>query len=116
MSGHASYWTDDDTGLTVTVRPLENGRCSLLFYREDMQVSINSTRRSLITASLGARSHFASPDGACEFLRIGDRVRVKVQQWRGPYAEMDLDRSTFQSAIKKLEELEKPPRTEIKLL
>jgi len=113
--GHFSPMTDNETGLTVTVRPLDHGRCCLTFEGTDLHVAINSSRRSFITASLGARSHFASIEGACEFIRIGDKVRVKVQQWRGPFAEMDVDRLEFQTAIKALADSEDKTRPEIKL-
>ena len=115
MSGDTSLWTDDETGLTVTVRPLDRGRCTMRFHSDDIEVTICSTRRSLVTAALGARSHFASTEGACEFIRIGDRLRVKVQQWRGMAAEMDIDRISFQTAVRKLEDAQSRVAREIKL-
>ena len=109
-------WTNPEGDLTVTAKAMGHGRCCLECRFEDVQVTICSSIKAFRCASLGPRCHFASTDGACEIMQKEETVTLKVQQWRGPSAVIEIDRDTFLIGLQNLEQIEAVPQKEIKLL
>src|SRR2546423_1321485 len=97
-----TLWSDQESGQEIVLSGSENGRCCIQFHLEELAVTISSPCSSLISACLGARSHFASPEGSCEFIRHGDTVVLRVQQWRGPQATVELEQAKLEFALRSL--------------
>ena len=104
-------WKDEETGSSVQAKSCGRGRCALEFHLTDVLVSIQSSKNAFISASVGPRTHFASPDGACEFARQGNKLKVTVQQWRGGKEQIEIDRTSFEHALRSLTDVDGPTIT-----
>src|SRR5579885_1490042 len=101
MDGSISLW-DGDNGYRVIVSAEGRKTCCLEFHLEDLDVTIRSSKGSLLNACLGARFHFASTKGSCEMDHEGDRMHIVVQQWRGSKASIDISPIEFERALRDL--------------
>ncbi len=76
-------WIDPLTNESISATLDAQGKCLLRFDLSDMSLSIALTRDSICAVLLGAKIHFASPEGACELRLIGEEVEIRVRQWQG---------------------------------
>ena len=113
MDGSILLWNDDN-GYSILVKETGRKLCCLEFHLEDLDVTICSSKGSFLNACLGARFHFASEEGSCEFDHQGDTMRIVVQQWRGPKASVEVSPLEFERAIRELS-IEKPDPKDVKL-
>ena len=110
MNGPVELWNDSERGGYIQAVSSGHGNCVIQFHLPDAIVAIASTRNRFLSASVGgqARTHFASAEGACEVSRVGDKLQITVQQWRGGKEQIEIDRATFEGALRALAETESP--------
>jgi hypothetical protein len=102
MLTNVDIWNDQESGDVVQAESRGNGRLVLRFHIGSVDVSILSSKRALVSASLGGKSHFASIEGACEFNRVGDDLEITAQPWSGPRECVSVNPRTFQVAVQSL--------------
>lgn len=99
-------WNDQETGDKVLAQTQGQGRLLLDFHVGDVELGITCTKKALISACLGGRTHFASNEGACELSRLGAVVQITAQKWRGESRQISIDKSTFEDALRSLVDVE----------
>ena len=110
MNEAFAIWSDEE-GHAILVKSNDNGRCQLEFRLEDLQVDIAASKESLLNATAGGKVHFASEEGSCEVDSRGQDIRLKVQEWGGAAAVIELDSDRFRNVLKELPSKRPPSRT-----